>query len=103
MCIRDSPWNKFAQIGQEIKLAAREDLNAPKLSELAALGEAEFRKRFSGSPIKRIGWPRFLRNVLYAVGNSGEPSLKHIAAAHTAHDNNVVADAAQWAVKQLSL
>lgn len=102
-CLAACPWNKFAQIGQETKLAAREDLNAPKLSELAALGETEFRKRFSGSPIKRIGWPRFLRNVLYAIGNSGKPALKHIAAAHTAHDNSVVADAAQWAVKQLSL
>ena len=66
-CLAACPWNKFAQIGQEIKLAAREDLNAPKLSELAALGEAEFRKRFSGSPIKRIGWPRFLRLSLIHI------------------------------------
>ena len=82
-CLAVCPWNKFAQIGSEIKLAAREDLNAPKLSDLAGLGETEFRKRFSGSPIKRIGWPRFLRNVLYAIGNSGEAALKPIADAHT--------------------
>ena len=102
-CLAVCPWNKFAQVGSEIKLAAREDLNEPRLSELAALGEAAFRKRFSGSPIKRIGWPRFLRNVLYAIGNSGEPALKQVAAAHTAHEDDVVANAAQWAVKQLKL
>ena len=102
-CLAACPWNKFAQIGRETKLAAREDLNAPKLSELAALGETEFRKRFSGSPIKRIGWPRFLRNVLYAIGNSGELALKPVADAHIAHEDKVVADAAQWAAAQLRL
>jgi epoxyqueuosine reductase len=101
-CLAACPWNKFAQIGQEIKLAARDDLNAPKLSELAQLGEAEFRKRFSGSPIKRIGWPRFLRNVLYAIGNSGDPELRPIAATYAAHEDAVVADAANWAVTRLS-
>ena len=100
-CLAACPWNKFAQIGSEIKLAAREDLNAPKLSDLAGLGETEFRKRFSGSPIKRIGWPRFLRNVLYAIGNSGEAALKPIADAHIAHEDSVVVDAAHWAAAQL--
>ena len=100
-CLAVCPWNKFAQIGQETKLAAREDLNAPNLSELAALGETAFRQRFSGSPIKRIGWPRFLRNVLYAIGNSGEISLKAHADEHISHDDPVVADAAKWASKQL--
>lgn len=100
-CLAVCPWNKFAQIGTETKLAARNDLKAPNLYELAALGEAGFRTRFSGSPIKRIGWPRFLRNVLYAVGNSGEPSLKLIADDHINHSDPVVADAAQWASRRL--
>lgn len=100
-CLAVCPWNKFAKMGQETKLAAREDLNAPKLSDLAALGEAQFRKHFAGSPIKRIGWPRFLRNILYAVGNSGERALKPVADAHINHADAVVADAAQWASKQL--
>ena len=101
-CLAVCPWNKFAQIGRESKLAAREDLNAPALAELAALGETEFRKRFSGSPIKRIGWARFLRNVLYAIGNSRDPSLKPIADTHKNHLDPVVADAAAWASEYLS-
>ena len=102
-CLAACPWNKFAQIGQEIKLAAREGLNAPKLAELATLGETEFRKRFAGSPIKRIGWPRFLRNVLYAIGNSADITLKPIAKEYLNHKDFVVADAAQWAAEQLTL
>lgn len=101
-CLAVCPWNKFAQVGREAKLAARDDLNAPNLSELADLGEANFRKRFSGSPIKRIGWPRFLRNVLYAIGNSGDQSLKSIADKHLNHEDAVVADAAGWAAEQLT-
>ena len=100
-CLTVCPWNKFAQIGSEIKLSARDDLNAPNLSELAALGETGFRARFSGSPIKRIGWYRFLRNVLYAIGNSGQPALKPIAETHINHADPVVADAANWATHRL--
>lgn len=100
-CLTVCPWNKFAQIGREAKLAAREDLNAPNLAELAALGEAGFRTRFSGSPIKRIGWPRFLRNVLYAIGNSGEASLRPIADQYKNHSDPVVAEAANWATRRL--
>lgn len=101
-CLAVCPWNKFARRGQEAKLAAREDLNAPSLAELAALGEAGFRKKFAGSPIKRIGWNRFLRNVLYAIGNSEDVALKHIAAAYQIHDDAVVRDAAKWATGKLS-
>ena len=100
-CLAVCPWNKFAQLGTEAKLAAREDLNAPNLAELAALGEVGFRQRFSASPIKRIGWPRFLRNVLYAVGNSGDPDLKAVADNHIRHADPVVADAAKWAARRL--
>jgi len=101
-CLAVCPWNKFAQATAEIKLAAREDLVAPDLAELAALGEDGFRKRFAGSPIKRIGWSRFLRNVLYAVGNSGELGLREVARKHTQHRDAVVRDAAQWAFNTLA-
>ncbi|MGI9434726.1 MAG: tRNA epoxyqueuosine(34) reductase QueG [Geminicoccaceae bacterium] len=73
-CLAVCPWNKFARSASEAKLDARDDLKAPPLAELARLDDAAFRKRFSGSPIKRIGRDRFIRNVLIAIGNSGEPS-----------------------------
>ena len=101
-CLAICPWNKFAQESAEIKLKARQDLNAPSLASLAALGETEFRSHFTGSPIKRIGWPRFLRNVLYAVGNSGDAALLGIAQSHTGHPDPVIADAANWAVQKLT-
>ncbi len=101
-CLAVCPWNKFAQAGQEIKLAAREDLNAPTLAELSKLGDGGFRKKFAGSPIKRIGWPRFLRNVLYAIGNSGDVSLQVCVQDYLEDTNPVISDAAQWAAKRLS-
>lgn len=100
-CLAVCPWNKFAQVGRETKLAARDDLNAPALAELAKLGETGFRKHFSGSPIKRIGWDRFLRNVLYAVGNSNSPALIVVAKKHTQSGVPMVRDAAQWACLRL--
>jgi len=100
-CLAVCPWNKFAQVGRETKLAARDDLNAPALAELAQLGEAGFRKHFSGSPIKRIGWNRFLRNILYAIGNSNLPALIAIAKEHTQSGVPMVRDAAQWACLRL--
>lgn len=101
-CLAVCPWNKFAVIGQEAKLAARSDLNAPKLAELVALGEEGFRRHFSGSPIKRIGWKQFLRNVLYAVGNSGKAELEATARQFVNDQDPVVRDAAKWAVQRLS-
>lgn len=101
-CLAVCPWNKFAQVGRETMLAARDDLDAPQLAELATLGEAEFRVRFAGSPIKRIGWARFLRNVLYAIGNSNLPSLAAKAALYTSEDELAIRDAANWACSQLS-
>ncbi len=100
-CLAICPWNKFAVIGKETKLSARDDLNAPKLAELAMLGEDDFRVHFSGSPIKRIGWTRFLRNVLYAIGNSRRANLKSVARMYVNDADPVVKDAAQWATKQL--
>jgi epoxyqueuosine reductase len=74
-CLAVCPWNKFAQAGREARLAGRDDLAAPPLAELARLDDAAFRARFAGTPIKRTGRDRFLRNVLIAIGNSGDAAL----------------------------
>jgi len=74
-CLAACPWNKFASLAREIHLRARAELVQPKLSELAKLNDAEFREIFRGSPIKRIGRDRFIRNVLIAIGNSGDTAL----------------------------
>lgn len=100
-CLAVCPWNKFAAAGKETRLAAREEAFAPPLSQLATLGEDGFRRRFRKSPIKRIGWQRFLRNVLYAIGNSGAVDLRPIAASYTNHDNEMISDAANWAMQRL--
>ena len=100
-CLAVCPWNKFARLGAETKLEARDDLNAPSLLELAALTPDSFGSLFSGSPIKRIGWARFLRNVLYAIGNSGQAELSEGARPFIDHTDPVLADAASWALKRL--
>jgi epoxyqueuosine reductase len=101
-CLAVCPWNRFARATHHAKLQAREDLTAPRLAELAALNDAEFRKMFRGSPIKRIGRDRFVRNVLIAIGNSGDLSLIPVAEHLVADPNPVVAEAAGWAVARLS-
>jgi len=100
-CLAVCPWNKFAVEAREVRYAARDDLVAPGLAELAVLDDAGFRARFSGSPIKRIGRDRFVRNVLYAIGNSGEPRLREVALGLCGDADAAVADAARWAVKRL--
>lgn len=100
-CLAACPWNKFAVAAHEVKYHAREDLIAPPLAELARLDDAQFRQKFSGSPIKRIGRGRFVRNVLYAVGNSGDPGLIPVAEALVDDEEPVVADAAHWALGRL--
>lgn len=100
-CLAACPWNKFAVAGREAKLAARADLVAPDLAELAGLDDAGFRARFSGSPIKRIGRDRFLRNVLIAIGNSGAQSLVAAAQQHLADSAPIVRGAAIWALARL--
>ena len=100
-CLAVCPWNKFAQRGSEPALVARDDLNAPRLAELAVLDDAAFRALFSGSPVKRIGRDRFVRNVLNAIGNSGSPTLREVARALCDDPAEVVADAARWAVQRL--
>ncbi|GHG83298.1 tRNA epoxyqueuosine(34) reductase QueG [Pseudodonghicola xiamenensis] len=102
-CLAACPWNKFAVAASDIRYAARDDLKAPQLADLAALDDAGFRTRFSGSPIKRIGRDRFIRNVLYAIGNSGDQSLISTARALTDDPDPTVADAARWALARLGL
>lgn len=74
-CLAVCPWNKFAQAGREARLVQREDLAALPLADLARLDDPAFRARFAGTPIKRTGRDRFIRNVLIAIGNSGDASL----------------------------
>ena len=86
----------------EIRYHARDDLAAPKLAALADLDDRAFREKFSGSPIKRIGRDRFIRNVLYAIGNSADPELISVAQGLCGDDDDTVAEAAHWALSQLT-
>jgi epoxyqueuosine reductase len=101
-CLAVCPWNKFAQSASEMKLKARADLIAPKLADLLQLDDAAFRKLFSGSPVKRIGRDRFIRNCLIAAGNSGDASLSCHAAKLLNDDSPLVRAMAIWAMEQLS-
>jgi epoxyqueuosine reductase len=101
-CLAVCPWNKFATTAREAKLHAREALRAPALADLAGLDDAGFRALFAASPIKRIGRDRFVRNVLYAIGNSGDPALESAARARLDDPCETVRDAAGWAVSRLA-
>jgi epoxyqueuosine reductase len=100
-CLAVCPWNKFAATAQEAKLRARDDLIAPRLAMLASLDDASFRAFFSGSPIKRIGHARFLRNVLIAIGNSADLELAPVANEKLTHASALVRGMAVWALAQL--
>ncbi|WP_010137238.1 tRNA epoxyqueuosine(34) reductase QueG [Oceanicola sp. S124] len=100
-CLAVCPWNKFASRAAEVKYHARDDLMAPPLAELAGLDDAAFRARFSGSPIKRIGRDRFLRNVAYAIGNSGRADLRAAVAPLAGDPDPTLAEAARWALERL--
>jgi epoxyqueuosine reductase len=100
-CLAVCPWNKFAQAGRELKLAARQNLRAPRLADLAQLDDAAFRALFAKSPVKRTGRARFVRNVLIAIGNSGEPALAESAERLLADDSPLVRGAAVWALGRL--
>ncbi len=100
-CLAVCPWNKFAQAGREAKLAARKELEAPRLADLARLDDAAFRKLFSKSPIKRTGRDRFVRNVLIAIGNSGDTTLAAAAEPLLADASPLVRGAAIWAMARL--
>ena len=98
-CLAVCPWNKFAAAARDIGYQPKVGL--PELAELAALDDAAFRARFAGSPIKRIGRDRMVRNVLYAIGNSGQAGLAAAAQPLVDDPDPAVADAARWAVNRL--
>ncbi len=100
-CLAVCPWNKFARAASEMKLTAREELKAPLLSDLAALDDSAFRALFRKSPVKRIGRDRFLRNVMIAIGNSGDAALVRPAKAALQDGSAQVRGAAVWALSQL--
>ena len=103
-CLAVCPWNKFADSARTIQaFLPRAELAAPRLAELLALDDAQFRALFSGSPIKRIGRDRFIRNCLYAAGNSQDPALAGCVAALRGDPDPAVADAAGWALDRLGL
>ncbi len=101
-CLAVCPWNRFAQATTHEALRPRDDLIGPELAALAALDDAGFRRLFSGSPIKRIGRNRFVRNVLNAIGNSADLTLSPLAAGLTSDPDPVVAEAASWACARLA-
>jgi epoxyqueuosine reductase len=101
-CLAVCPWNSFADAAAANRaFVAREELKAPRLEDLLGLDDAAFRAKFSGSPIKRIGVKRMIRNCLIAAGNSGDPSLLPSVRRHLSDEDPVVADAALWALAEL--
>ena len=100
-CLAVCPWNKYAQAGHAAKLAARAALQAPRLADLARLDDAAFRKLFAKSPVKRTGRDRFVRNVLIAIGNSGDGALADEAERLLADGSALVRGAAVWALGRL--
>ncbi|KSV82538.1 4Fe-4S ferredoxin [Sinorhizobium sp. GL2] len=100
-CLAACPWNKFAQAASEMKLRARDDLKAPSLETLLDLDDPSFRSLFSGSPVKRIGRDRFVRNVLIAAGNSGSQALVPAVKARVNDTSAVVRAMAVWALSRL--
>lgn len=101
-CLAVCPWNKFADAAREQKFAARPETDNPPLVELLALDDAGFRKRFAGTPIKRTGRDRFLRNVLIAAGNSGNPDLIPHVRPHLDDASPLVRAMAIWAMRRLA-
>ena len=100
-CLAVCPWNKFARSASEAKLAGRPDLRAPELARLLELDDAGFRQMFSGSPVKRIGRDRFVRNVLIAAGNSGDRHLAKECVRLVGDGSSLVRGAAIWACARL--
>jgi len=100
-CLAVCPWNKFAQTGRETKLAARDELRAASLADLARLDDTAFRSLFAKSSVKRIGRDRFVRNVLVAIGNSNDSTLAIEAERLLDDDSPLVRGAAVWALSQL--
>ncbi|MFP9135701.1 tRNA epoxyqueuosine(34) reductase QueG [Devosia sp. XGJD_8] len=101
-CLAVCPWNKFASISREARLRARPELERPALAELVQLDDARFRALFAGSPIKRIGLARFLRNALIAIGNSDDATLIPLVEARLDAGDALVRGAAVWALRRLA-
>ena len=101
-CLAVCPWNKFAQSSREAKLAVRAESNNPPLAELLALDDEAFRARFRGTPIKRTGRDRFLRNVLIAAGNSRDAALVSLVEARLGDESPLVRAMAVWALARLA-
>ena len=103
-CLAACPWNRFADAARANRaFLPRAELAAPRLADLLALDDAAFREMFAGSPIKRIGVKRMIRNCLIAAGNSGDPILIPSVTSHLDDPDPVIAEAAQWALDQLGL
>ncbi len=100
-CLSVCPWNKFARATREYAFLPRAELTAPRLADLAALDDASFRRVFAGSAIKRLGRDRFVRNVLIALGNSGDSSLASVAGARLGDESPLVRAMAVWALSRL--
>lgn len=100
-CLAVCPWNKFAQEAHEARMALRGDLRLAPLAQLAALDEAQFRARFAGTPVKRTGRDRFVRNVACAIGNSGDAGLVPAALALLEDNSALVRGMAVWALRRL--
>jgi epoxyqueuosine reductase len=101
-CLAACPWNKFARRTSEPAFLPRAELSAPRLAELARLDDGEFRRLFAGTAIKRTGRDRFLRNVLIALGNSGDPAQAKTAEAALGDASPLVRAMAVWALRQLA-
>ncbi|MBV8184951.1 MAG: tRNA epoxyqueuosine(34) reductase QueG [Hyphomicrobiales bacterium] len=101
-CLAVCPWNKYAQASQDMRMAERAELSQPPLRELARLDDAAFRKLFAGTPVKRTGRDRFIRNVLIAIGNSGEPALASEAESLLGDPSPLVRAMAIWAMWRLT-
>jgi epoxyqueuosine reductase len=100
-CLAVCPWNKFAEVGREARLSQRDEFAAPLLADLIRLDDAAFRARFAGTPIKRTGRDRFVRNVLIAIGNSGDPALADEAVRLLDDASPLVRAMAVWALARL--
>jgi len=101
-CLAVCPWNKFAEVAHHIKLKARDEVRSPRLAELLALDDAAFRRRFAGTPVKRTGRDRVVRNALIAAGNSGDRSLLPAVESLLSDPSPLVRAMAVWALQRLA-
>ena len=101
-CLAVCPWNKFAQLGEQLRREAKPELAHLSLQELLQLDDAAFRKKFATTPIKRTGYPRFMRNVLMATGNSGQAALLPFVTPYLVHAEALIRGAAIWALSCLA-